>query len=150
MRTSLKMSNNLWKIIVLVAVFAIGPAITAANKPFLNRTFLDWCKDSTAPEEVKYTVKVILTYFGTNDCSQTQKHLKGFKQLNRSNVAMLSEFGLDDVLGPPEPIYNAYKMIAERPIQNLNPFSSLYSLEKLARNLKRVVLTSTHSQSSGY
>ena len=44
------------------------PTMTVGAGPEQDKGFLEWCQDAAAPDEVRYTVTVLLAYLETDDC----------------------------------------------------------------------------------
>jgi hypothetical protein len=51
------------------------PAATVRAEPQQSKGFLEWCRDAAAPDEVHYTVTVLLAYLETDDCATTARSL---------------------------------------------------------------------------
>ncbi len=104
------------------------PAVTVGAGPEQDKGFLEWCQDAAAPDEVRYTVTVLLAYVETEDCLIAADSLATYDELDLENFAVTREYGLDDHR-PPAPAFA--RLIAERPVRDLRPISRMTNLRVL-------------------
>ena len=70
-----------------------APALTVGAEPQQPKGFLEWCRDAAAPDEVRYTVTVLLAYLETHDCTTAARSLATQDSLDLENYAVTTEFG---------------------------------------------------------
>ena len=102
--------------------------MTVAAEPQQPKGFLEWCRDAAAPDEVRYTVTVLIAYLENDDCATAARSLATEDRLDLENYAVTREFGLDEYR-PPPPTFA--QMIAERPVRDLRPISGMTNLRVL-------------------
>jgi hypothetical protein len=102
--------------------------MTVHAEPQQPKEFLEWCRDASAPAEVRYTVTVLIAYSKTDDCTTAAHSLATDDRLDLENYAVTREFGLDEYR-PPPPTFA--QMIAERPVRDLRPISEMTNLRVL-------------------
>ena len=61
---------------------------------------MEWCRDAAAPDEVRYTVTVLLAYLETDDCVIAARSLATEETLDLENFAITRGFGLDEYRPP--------------------------------------------------
>ena len=93
-----------------------APVVTVGAEPQQPRGFLEWCRDAAAPDEVRYTVTVLIAYLETDDRETAARSLATEDRLDLENYAVTREFGLDEYR-PPPPTFA--QMFAERPVRDL-------------------------------
>ena len=77
------------------------PVLTVGAGPEQDKGFLEWCQDAAAPDEVRYTVTVLLAYVETDDCVIAARSLATEDRLDLENFAVTRESGLDEYRPPP-------------------------------------------------
>ncbi len=105
-----------------------APTVTVGAEPQRGKGFLEWCRDAAAPDEVRYTVTVLIAYSETDHCATAARSLATEDRLDLENYAVTREFGLDEYR-PPPPTFA--QMIAERPVRDLRPISGMTNLRVL-------------------
>ena len=81
------------------------PASTVGAGPEQDKGVLEWCQDAAAPDEVRYTVTVLLAYLETDDCVIAARSLATEERLDLENFAVTRESGLDEYRPPPRPLH---------------------------------------------
>ena len=78
------------------------PTMTVGAGPEQDKGFLEWCQDAAAPDEVRYTVTVLLAYLETDDCVIAADSLATEERLDLENFAVTREYRSRRV-PPPSP-----------------------------------------------
>jgi len=63
-----------------------------------SKGLLEWCRDAAAPDEVRYTVTVLIDYPKTDDCATAARSLATEDRLDLENYAVTREFGKERLL----------------------------------------------------
>ena len=62
--------------------------MTVSAEPQQPKGFLEWCRDAAAPDEVRYTVTVLIAYLKTDDCTTAARSLATEDRLDLENYAV--------------------------------------------------------------
>ena len=68
-----------------------APAATVTAEPQQRKGILEWCRDAAAPDEVRYTVTVLIAYLETDDCETAARSLATKDGLDLENYAVTRE-----------------------------------------------------------
>ncbi len=65
-----------------------APTATVPTKPQQRKGFLECYRDAAAPDEVRYTVTVLIAYSETDDCASAARSLATEDRLDLENYAV--------------------------------------------------------------
>ena len=79
--------------------------MTVGAEPQQRKGFLGWCRDAAAPDEVRYTITVLIAYLETDDGITAARSLASEDRLDLENYAVTREYGLDEYGPSPQPMH---------------------------------------------